>query len=262
MAAAGGRVWLAGGYTGPLQVASASNQLHAYDPAADSWHRLADLPGRRAALGLVAVGEKLYVVGGVGDATDRMWVYDLASDSWADAPGPTPREHLGSAASGGKIYALAGRGFGRGNVATVEAFDPATGTWERLPDMPGPCGGCSAASGDDGWIHITGGEGGGQTYADHYVYDPAGRRWWTAARMPTARHGIGAAAVGRRFYVIGGGRTQGLATSDLVEIWSPDEAAPSPTGTPTASPGPSATPPTQVSMLYLFAPWVGRGFWR
>jgi hypothetical protein len=102
--------------------------------------------------------------------------------------------------------------------------------------MPGVCGGCSAAATEDGRLHVTGGEGGGRTYNDHFVYDPAAGTWSVAAPMPTARHGIGAAAVGPRFVVLGGGRTEGLAYSRLVEWWAP-------------SVGPSAR---------LFAPFAAR----
>jgi hypothetical protein len=254
MAAASGRIWLSGGYTGTLNTANASRQLHAYDPANDTWTRKTDMPGRRAAHGLAAISEELYAAGGIGDATDRLWIYDIASDTWRDVPGPMPREHLGVAASGGLLYVIAGRGFGRGNIGFLEAFDPATAAWSRLPDMPGGCGGCSAAATEDGQVHITGGEGGGKTYGEHAVFDPAEGSWHVAAPLPTTRHGIGAAAVGDRFYVIGGGRTQGLAYSNVVEWWSPDAAAPTATAGATASPAATLWPPA-------FAPLLARG-WR
>jgi len=244
LAAAEGRIWLAGGYTGALNRLSASRRLDAYDPASDTWQAMADMPGRRAAHFLVPLDGRLYVVGGIGDAEDRMWVYDIAAGSWADHPGPTPREHLGAAASGGRVFVVAGRGFGRGNVGLLEAFDPATASWEARAQMPGVCGGCSAAATADGLIHVTGGEGGGRTWAEHFVYDPAADAWSTAADLPTPRHGIGAAAVGERFYVIGGGRRQGLDASEVVEWWSP--AAPTPTAS-TPSPTAATPPPPTVT---------------
>lgn len=243
MAAADGRVWLAGGYTGRLQVAEATNRLDAYDPVADAWTPMPDMPGRRAAGFMVVVGDRLHVVGGIGDAPERMWVYDIATGSWSDAPGPTPREHLGAATSGGRIYVVAGRGYGRGNVGLLEAYDPQVGAWERLPDMPGVCGGCSAAATADGRIHVTGGEGGGRTYGEHFVFDPAAGAWHVSEPMPTTRHGIAAAAVGERFYVLGGGRQQGLDYSTLVEWWAPEDAPPTTAPTePTATAPPPAAP--------------------
>lgn len=246
MAAAAGRVWLAGGYTGALNASTATRRLDAYDPAANRWTAMPDMPGRRAAGFMVALDGRLYVVGGIGDAEDRMWVYDVAAGSWSDAPGPTKREHLGAAVSGGRVYVVAGRGFGRGNTGVLEAYDPAAGTWARLPDMPGVCGGCSAAATADGRIHVTGGEGGGRTYDDHFVYDPAAGAWSVAEPMPTARHGIAAAAVGARFYVIGGGLKQGLDHSTLVEWWAP------------VAPGPLPDPTEAPPRLRVYLPHQGR----
>lgn len=249
MAAAAGRIWSAGGYTGGLNRASATRRLDAYDPATGAWTAMADMPGRRAAGFMVALdaggdgasspgaGGALYVVGGVGDAEDRMWRYDIAAGTWTDLPGPTPREHLGAAASGGRLYVVAGRGFGRGIVGTLEAFDPASGAWTRLPAMPGACGGCTAAATADGRIHVTGGEGGGRTYADHFVFDPAAAAWHVGAPMPTARHGLASAAVGDRFYAIGGGLKEGLDYSTVVEWWAPVGVG----GTPTVGVAPTGT---------------------
>jgi N-acetylneuraminic acid mutarotase len=242
MVAAAGKIWLAGGYTAQLNVNNASRRLDAYDPASDRWTPMADMPGRRGAHAALhldgeAVADpgsgqaspgRIYVVGGVTEAGAQaeMWIYDIAADRWSTAPGPTPREHLGAATSGGKVYVLAGRGFGLGaRSGILEVYDPATGGWTRLPDMPGACGGCSAASTADGRIHITGGETQGMTYGEHYIYDPAAGAWSEAAEMPSARHGVAAAAVGDRFYVIGGGRIAGLDYSTLVEWWEPSGTA-------------------------------------
>ncbi len=270
MTASVGRVWSAGGYTGGLNHASATRRLDAYDPATGTWTAMADMPGRRAAGFMVvlaadreganagasddavdgahqgAISAALYVVGGIGDAEDRMWRYDVVAGTWADLPGPTPREHLGAAAAGGKIYVVAGRGFGRGIVGTLEAYDPATGAWTRLPDMPGACGGCTAAATADGRIHVTGGEGGGRTYNDHFVYDPAAGTWSVEAPMPTARHGLASAGVGERFYAIGGGLKEGLDYSTVVEWWGPGgggmaTATAGAGGTATAEAGATAT---------------------
>jgi len=260
LAAADGRVWLSGGYTGQLSVSQATNRLDVYDPATGAWTRKADMPGRRGAHFMVALEGRLYVVSGVSDAPDQMWVYDIATDAWRTRPGaPTLREHLGAAASGGKVYAVAGRWQGR-RLGVIEAYDPRTETWETLAPMPGVCGGCSAAATADGRVHVTGGEaGGGQTFRDHYVYDPATDAWTIAASMPTARHGIGAAAVGERFYVIAGGRTAGLAYSDLVEWWEPGGApAPTATGGATAARTITATPAATATAPATSTPPVTR----
>ena len=53
------------------------------------------------------------------------------------------------------------------------------------------------------------------------VYDPATDVWSGAPAMPTPRHGLGAATLGNRIYVVGGGPRAGLAQTDVVEIFSP-----------------------------------------
>ena len=45
-----------------------------------------DLPGPRATHGMAAIEGRLYVVGGVGPASEQIWVYDPATDSWEAAP--------------------------------------------------------------------------------------------------------------------------------------------------------------------------------
>jgi N-acetylneuraminic acid mutarotase len=167
------------------------------------------------------VNGKLYVVGGTTAATiggqstlaKTMLVYDIAADRWSTRRGPTPREHLGVTALGGKIYAVAGRtaGFDT-NMRVMEVFDPRTGRWSTLPRVPGRRGGTGAA-GIGRWIVSVGGEATSGTIRTVYRYDVRRRRWSRLPNLPTARHGLGVAAVGGKVYVIGGGRTPGLAVS-------------------------------------------------
>jgi len=58
-------------------------------------------------------------------------------------------------------------------------------------------------------------------FADHATYDPVADRWTGAPPLPTARHGLGVAAVGGRIYVIGGGPRAGYAQTSVVEVFTP-----------------------------------------
>lgn len=215
-----GRVYVAGGY-GPGR--SRLTTLFAF--TGDGWTRLAPMPEQRAAGGAAIVSGKLYVVGGttsstIGAPTDlakTMLVYDIARNRWTTRRGPTPREHLGVTALGGRIYAVGGRtaGFDT-NMARVEAFDPRTGRWSRLPRVPGRRGGTGAA-GIGRWIVSAGGEATFGTIRAVYRYDVRRRRWTRLPNLPTPRHGLGVAAVGRKVYVIGGGTTPGLSVSSANE---------------------------------------------
>jgi N-acetylneuraminic acid mutarotase len=216
-----GRVYVAGGY-GPGR--SRLTTLFAF--MGDGWTRLASMPEQRAAGGAAIVNGKLYVVGGTTGSTigaapttlaKTMLVYDIARDRWTSRRGPTPREHLGVTALGGKIYAVAGRtaGFDT-NMRVVEVFNPRTGRWSKLPRVPGKRGGTGAA-GTGRWIVSVGGEAPSGTIRTAYRYDVKRRRWSRLPNLPTARHGLGVAAVGGKVYVLGGGTSPGLSVSQANE---------------------------------------------
>ena len=58
-------------------------------------------------------------------------------------------------------------------------------------------------------------------FSNHEVYDPATDRWMAGPALPTARHGLGAAAAGGSIYVNGGGPRAGFAQTDTVEVFTP-----------------------------------------
>lgn len=174
------------------------------------------MPEVRAAAGAGAVQGKLYVAGGVGPqglATNTL-VFDPALGEWSMEAGlPTPREHLGVASDGRRLYVLGGRTGGIGsNLDAAEAFDPGSGKWEVLPPVPTPRGGSSAAA-VAGLVVLAGGEEQGGTFEEVEAYDVATGEWVALPPLPTPRHGLGVAAVGSVVYVIAGGPAPGLAFS-------------------------------------------------
>ena len=66
-----------------------------------------------------------------------------------------------------------------------------------------------------------GGEALSGTFNQAEAYDAKSNGWSTHARMPTARHGLGAAAVAGRIYVISGGPTPGDSVSAASETFMP-----------------------------------------
>ena len=227
MAAVGGAVYLSGGYDDIFFTAE-RKETWAYDAARDRWRAVADMPAPRAAHRMVAIAGKLYVVGGVGPEASALWVYDPAADAWdaSPAPLPTAREHLAATALDGRLHVIGGRWRGQGNLAVVEAYDPATDTWTRLPDLPAARGGHTAAA-VAGRIHVTGGEAfaPARTFGEHWAFDPARRRWTALPDLPTRRHGLGSAALSGRWYVVGGGTGAGARTivtlTDVIEVFAP-----------------------------------------
>ncbi len=218
-AAAGGKLYVVGGFADPPR----HWLRYAYAYYGNRWHDLTPMPTARAAGGAAIVGRKLYVVGGVGPKglARRAFVLDLAKGTWSTAPGSAKREHLAVIATGGRIYALGGRlGGYDANLATFEAYSPATGVWERLPPVPEPRGGTGAAFAG-GMIVTVGGEAPEGTISSVYGYQLATGRWRRLPDLPTARHGLAVATVRGTVYAIGGGTSPGLYTSAVNEALVP-----------------------------------------
>jgi hypothetical protein len=210
-----GTVYVFGGHLGGGGQSAAAYRL---DGAA--WRPLADLPEGRAAGTAVAVDGTVYLAGGVsgGRLADRMLVYDTAGDRWSTAPGPpTPREHLGGVGYGGLVYTVGGRRGGLDtNLGAFEAYDPATGAWRRLPDLPTRRGGLAAAATCAGHLVAVGGEE-KTTFAEAEMYDIRAGTWRSLPSMPTPRHGLGVAARDTTVYTFAGGPRPGLHVADTTE---------------------------------------------
>jgi hypothetical protein len=158
-----------------------------------------------------------------GRLARRAYALDLRTLRWRIIPGPSPREHLGVAALGGRVYAVGGRtaGFDT-NRATAERYDPRRRAWSTLPDMPTARGGTAAASAG-GLVVSVGGEGdAGRTFPQAEAFDPATRRWRALAESPAPRHGLGVVGLRGRIYAALGGPVPGRsASADLLVLRVP-----------------------------------------
>lgn len=208
-----GTVYVFGGYLGP---GLSSPTDRAFALRGSRWIELPPMPEPRAAAGAAAAGERLYVVGGVGPSglAGSTLVFEPGTDRWTTAAGlPTPREHLGVGSFEYLVYAVGGRTGGIGtNLAAAEVFDPETGAWRLLPEMPSARGGIAAAATGNGFIVAPGGEA-DRAFDTVEAFDVESGRWLVLPAMPTPRHGLGVAAVGGTVHVIAGGPSPGFAFS-------------------------------------------------
>ncbi|MFI5687664.1 Kelch repeat-containing protein [Streptomyces sp. NPDC051636] len=186
------------------------------------WRPLAPIAnGPRQEHSVAAVGDKVYVVGGVlaesgFPTTSRMEVYDTRRGTWSDAaPLPVAMNHPNVAAVDGMIYVLGGLSGGAEWQALRDCFvyDPRGDRWMRLPAIPVGIERGSAAVGVHGTkIYLAGGmrklvpvPGGlHDTVNTVSSYDVVTRRWKTLPSLPQARDHVGGAVVGTTFYVLGG----------------------------------------------------------
>src|SRR5258708_4030090 len=95
------------------------------------WARLADMTSPHEYHAAVAVGGKIYVLG--GEAIAKFEEYDPATNQWKVLPQmPTSgRSFLGAAAVDDKIYAIGGISRKVDAYATVEAYDLGKGSWGK-----------------------------------------------------------------------------------------------------------------------------------
>jgi N-acetylneuraminic acid mutarotase len=220
--AAGGKLYVHGGYTVSGDEGSGTSALQCYDPATGEWVGLEHSRYTAAANTLAAVGGKLYSIGGVRDGSQQrtVQVYDIATDTWSEGPEtPEPaREHLASAVVGDRIYILGGRAPGA-NFDLVDVLDTGGGEWSRAAPMENERSGMKAAT-LHGRIVIAGGEElveGGVTIPQTEIYDPDEDRWAALPDMPTPRHGAGLVTQGRTLYVFAGGPEPALSFTDVFE---------------------------------------------
>jgi len=103
------------------------------------------------------------------------------------APMPTARRWAATATVDGKVYAIGGAYFGRGNwvpLNTTEEYDPKTNTWRERAPMPTPRDIVEAGV-IDGKIYVVGGIDDTLTLSvANEVYDPATDSWETKAPIP------------------------------------------------------------------------------
>jgi N-acetylneuraminic acid mutarotase len=223
--AVAGRLYVIGGWSDLFATPLA--HVFVYDPGADSWSEKTAMPTARGSPAATALAGKIYVTGGDPGDTDFA-VYDPVTDSWQTLPPmPTGRQHLGAAAAGGLVYAVGGReslGAGEDNVDAVEAYDPQTGSWSALAALPLARSGLAVAAVPP-YVLAFGGEGNAAdpdgVFADADAFDTRTGVWTPLSDMPTPRHGIGAAVLAGRVHIPGGAPAEGLAQSDVHEVYNP-----------------------------------------
>ncbi len=218
-----GEVVVIGGWTSQNGNLSAIVSDKVFALRAGAWVALPPIPNPRVAAGAAVVGDKIVVVGGQanGKLVTTTEVFD--GTAWSDAaPIPTGREHLAATTDGTYVYAVGGRDLSSDkNTFAFERFDPATGAWQTLPNMPTPRGGV-AATFVDGRIVAAGGEEPTRVLDTVEAYDIDTGTWSTLAPLGVPRHGMALASVGNAVFAVGGARRpthqQSAATVEALDF--------------------------------------------
>lgn len=228
-----------------------------YDPG-PRWE--GPMPRFRRSSGATATGPdgRIYLLGGLGRPATEMSgrtellqsleVYDPEAETWEDRAPMAQGRQLFAAAFGpdGKLYAFGGFGakgrrqqregesdqafaerrrreiaLAKNALRSVEAYDPATDTWEPRAPMPARRQNLAAVRGPAGRIYVIGGS---PSYMDPaprpqvYVYDPRRDAWSEGPPLREARmnHAAAMDAEGRIYAISGLGGREREEWSDLL----------------------------------------------
>ena|GEM_PF-476685 len=159
-------------------------------------------------------------------------VYDLWGSSgnyWnTKAPIPTPRNGVGGAAIGGKLYAVGGYNAGYSNKN--EEYDPAFNTWSTKAAMPTARQSMGVGV-IGGRLYAVGGAN-GSALDKNEEYDPISNAWATRAPVPTKRYELVAGAIGGKLYAVGGIDASNTGANEeydpLTNAWVAKTAMPTP----------------------------------
>ena len=116
-----------------------SNLFERYDVEKNQWESLPNLGEALHGVSVVALGEKIYVIGGENESSQvrsDVRVYDPQTESWSNAaPLPSPLLKTKAIAYGGAIYLINGAN----SVDYSDNFlkySPDTNSWAQLANAP------------------------------------------------------------------------------------------------------------------------------
>jgi N-acetylneuraminic acid mutarotase len=243
-----------GGTTTPSPTDSSSPTVTSPGPTGDAagqgtWETLAPMPTPRAEVAVAAVSGLIYVVGGFeasGSASQKVEVYDPATDSWSEVPSlPAPRHHTAAVEWEGDLLVIGGYQTGFGDPkATVYRYDPDTEEWSENPRLVEARGGHAAVILDSVPVIVGGEDGSGTSLTSAEWMDSISEEWHVFDDEMNARRDHLAAATASSLsgdqlvelvYAIGGrldidyGRNLGTNESAGIIVAEWTEHAPLPT---------------------------------
>ncbi len=191
-----------------------SNSFNQYDPVADSWTALPNIPtGFYDAPSVYAPNtNSIYVFGGFDTnfvVRDITQIYNITTGTWttgAPMPDPNGRYFASAAYYNGKIYVIGGfDGATFSEQSQTWEYDPVADTWDtsRAP-IPVAMGGAGYSIVGQ-FIYLAGHWNGGAASTDHYRYDVVADSWTQMAPVPVPIYRPDAAAIGTDTYLVGGG---------------------------------------------------------
>jgi N-acetylneuraminic acid mutarotase len=220
-AALQGKLWMFGGYVDTSVIRSTARS-DVYDPVANTWQRIADLPVQMTHAPTVAAGNEIWILGGFagnhpGPSISDVWRYDVRTNAYTRGPSLPLRRGAHAAGLVGRTLHVFG---GVDRPAGVNTYIDEDEHWAldldrldlgwqpraALPVARNHLGGV----GLDGKVYAIGGQFGNDetngNRAEVHRYDPATDRWTRLADLPARRGHITASVAAHqgRIWVVGG----------------------------------------------------------
>jgi hypothetical protein len=136
LVAEGGFLYCFGGISEPVWWGWPVASAYRYDPKANRWARLADMPIARSNFAVGVIDHRIYCAGGSihwPDTTSRMDAYEPTANSWAYHPTlPEPRGSVTGGAWRGRMVIASGNLSARVPVdRSVFIYDPQARRWDQ-----------------------------------------------------------------------------------------------------------------------------------
>lgn len=206
-------------------------QVEVYDPGANQWTVISQLPTPREGLAVAIMDSAIWLIAGSNFQTNTGIVerYYPHSNSWDTLPYQLNQSRVAAVAGvlNGEMYVFGGYYFGP--LDSYEKFIPGQG-WIPQGNMSYSCGAAAGATANH-QMWIVGGESQSGVLADVQYFDHG--NWNQGPLMQTSRHKLSLAYVNNTMYAIGGQTTHqsGTVTNtvEALELTTGIEDHPNPT---------------------------------
>ncbi|XP_049733520.1 kelch-like protein 17 isoform X3 [Loxodonta africana] len=183
----------------------------AYDTRTDRWHVVASMSTRRARVGVAAISNRLYAVGGA----ER---YDPLTGAWTSiAAMSTRRRYVRVATLDGSLYAVGGYD-SSSHLATVEKYEPQVNAWTPVASMLSRRSSAGVAV-LEGALYVAGGNDGTSCLNSVERFSPKASAWESVAPMNIRRSTHDLVAMDGWLYAVGG--NDGSSSLNSIEKYNP-----------------------------------------
>ena len=213
-AVADGKLYVMGGFDA---AGNSLDSVFVFDGM--SWQSGPALPLRLDHPSAATLDGQIYIAGGHSNGSDSAKLFRLDGDHWSPLTSMKfPRGGHALVAAQGHLYAIGGN-TNRGNVDTVESYDPAANMWTPVVSMPTPRNHLSGFLFGTS-ICVAGGRSPTTDRVD--CLDPVHDTWSSLPKLPRPTSGGGATAFfGGGAVMLGGQNARETAIVDQLTHYSP-----------------------------------------